>query len=56
MEKKRLDFLLGALDMLHIAIGREMVAYGKDLSIEQLDMIKKVVADLKEKSAIYSGD
>jgi hypothetical protein len=53
MENKQLNFLLGALEFLHIAIGRDMIGKGKDLSIEQLEMIKEVTARLVTESETY---
>tara|TARA_A100001515_G_scaffold124672_1_gene109013 strand:+ start:1321 stop:1491 length:171 start_codon:yes stop_codon:yes gene_type:complete len=50
MDTKQLNFLLGALDMLPIAIGREAIAHGQDISVEQLELIKRVVADVKNTS------
>ena len=50
MDSKQLNFILGALDMLPFAIGREAIAQGKDISVEQLEIIKHIVADIKQTS------
>lgn len=50
MDSKQLNFILGALDMLPFAIGREAIAQGQDISIEQLELIKRIVADIKQTS------
>ena len=51
----QLSFILGALDGLHLAIGRQAIATKQDLSIEQLEMIKSIVADVKAKSTQYAS-
>mgnify|MGYP003144863285 CR=1 FL=1 len=50
MDSKQLNFILGALDMLPFAIGREAIAQGHDISLEQLEIIKHIVADVKKTS------
>jgi hypothetical protein len=56
MQQKQLDFLVGALPSLHISIGRAMIDAGKDLSVEQLDLIKNIISDVGQKSVEYANN
>ena len=53
---EKLNFILGCLEGLHIAIGREGIARKMDLTIEQLEMIKDIVKDIKVKSDQYASN
>jgi hypothetical protein len=44
-------FLMGVLEGLHIAIGREAIARKLDLSVEQLEMIREICDDARDKSS-----
>ncbi len=52
---KQLTFIVGALKGLHLAIGRQGIATGNDLTVDQLEMIKDIVLDIVEKSGQYAS-